>query len=78
MVQPMAYNKRKKKACKTVLYCKIKERRKTGGEWLIGAHTQKDNLPFNCNNTTQRRVRRLLMRVKARRRVGALARINGG
>ena len=41
---------------------------------LIGAHIQNiRTLPFNCNNTAQdtrqRRVKRLLMRVKARRLV---------
>ena len=32
----MAWNKRKKKACKTALYGKIKD----VGEWLLGAHTE--------------------------------------
>ena len=43
--------KERKKTCKTVLYSKIKERRETGGEWLIGAHTQ------NCNNATQEKTK---------------------
>ena len=30
-----------KKVCKTALYGKITERRETGGEWLIGAHTHR-------------------------------------
>ena len=56
------------------LYGKIKERRETGGEWLIGANTQ--NIPYlsiiaTQHKTRKRRVRRLLMRVKASR-----ARIN--
>ena len=58
------------KACKTALYGEIKERRQTGGEWLIGAHTQ--NIPYLLLVTTQdkrqRRIRCLLMRVKAPRR----------
>ena len=29
----------------TVLYGKLKERRETGGEWLIGAKTQ--NIPYH-------------------------------
>ena len=42
-----------KKACKTALYGKIKERTETGVAWLIGAHIQSiDTLPFNCNNAT--------------------------
>ena len=43
-----------------------------GSEWFIGAHKQNHTLPFNCKNKAQdkkRRVRRLLMRVKARRPV---------
>ena len=53
----------------TALYGKIKERR---GEWLIGANTQ--NVPYlvipaTQHKTRQRRVRRLLIRVKACRRV---------
>ena len=39
------------KACKTALYGEIKERRQTGGEWLIGAHTQ--NIPYLLLVTTQ-------------------------
>ena len=32
----------------------MKERRQTGGEWLIGGHTENiSTLPFNCNNKTQ-------------------------
>ena len=55
----------------TALYGKIKERR---GEWLIGANTQ--NVPYFSivaiqHKTRQRRVRRLLIRVKARSRAGA-------
>ena len=51
------------------LYGKIKERR---GEWLIGANTQ--NVPFlsivpTQHQTRQRRKKRLLIRVKARRLV---------
>ena len=50
----------------TASYGKINERR---GEWLIGANTQ--NIPYlsfvaTQHKTRQRRVRRLLMRVKAR------------
>ena len=52
------------------LYGKIKERR---GEWLIGANTQ--NVPYLSivaiqHETRQRRVRRLLISVKARRLAG--------
>ena len=55
----------------TALYGKIKKSR---GEWLIGANTQ--NIPYlsivaTQDKIRQRRVRRLLMRVKARRRAGA-------
>ena len=55
----------------TALYGKIKERR---GELLIGANTQ--NVPYLSiveiqHKTRQRRVRRLLIRVKARSRAGA-------
>ena len=75
----------------TALYGKIKERR---GERLIGANTQ--NIPYlsivaTQHKTRQRRIRRLSIRVKARRRVrrvliigkacrhaGAQARINDG
>ena len=32
--------KKKKKACKTALYCKTKETAETGGKCFIGAHTQ--------------------------------------
>ena len=50
----------------TASYGKINKRR---GEWLIGANTQ--NIPYlsvvaTQHKTRQRRVRRLLMRVKAR------------
>ena len=63
----------------TALYGKIKERR---DEWLIVANTQ--NIPYLSivtayHKTRQRRIRRLLMRVKVHRRarsVGAQARIN--
>ena len=53
----------------TALYGKIKERR---GEWLIGANTQ--NVPYlsivgTQHKTRQRRVKLLLIRVKAHRRV---------
>ena len=58
----------------TALYGKIKERRKTRGECLIGVSTQ--NIPYlsivaTQDKTRQKRTRRLLMRVKARK-----ARIN--
>ena len=48
---------------------KIKGRRETRSEWLIGVHTQ--NIPYlsivtTQHNTRQRHLRRLLMRVKAR------------
>ena len=55
----------------TALYGKIKERR---GEWLIGANTQ--NVPYlsilstQQNKTRQRRARRLLISIKARRHAG--------
>ena len=60
----------------TALYGEIKENRETGGEWLIGANTQ--DIPYfsivaTQDKTRQRRVRRLLMRVKTRK-----ARINDG
>ena len=60
---------KKKKAFKTALYGEIKDRRETKSEWLIGVHTQ--NILYLSIVTTQhsirqRRVRRLLMRVKAR------------
>ena len=63
-----------KKACKTTLYGKIKERREMGAEWLIGAHMQ--SISYLSTVTTQhksrqRGVRRLLIRVKARGRTGA-------
>ena len=59
---------KKKKAFKTALYGEIKDRRETKSEWLIGEHTQ--NVLYLSIVTTQhsirqRRVRRLLMRVKA-------------
>ena len=57
----------------TALYGKIKERRETGNEWLIGANTQ--NITYLSIVTTQQsRVRFLLMRIetrKARRCAGA-------
>ena len=51
----------------TAVYGKIKESRETGGEWIIGTNTQ--NIPYfsivaTQHKTNQRRVRRLLMRVK--------------
>ena len=54
----------------TALYGKIKERT---GEWLIEAKTQ--NVPYlsivaTQHKTMQRRIRRLLIRVKARRPAG--------
>ena len=54
----------------TALYGKVRERR---GEWLTGAKTQ--NVPYfsiiaTQHKTRQRRVRHLLIRVKARRRAG--------
>ena len=60
----------------TALYDKIKERK---GEWLIGANTQ--NMPYLSIVTTQhkrrqRRVRHLLIRIKARRCASAQTRIN--
>ena len=62
------------KACKKALYSEIKERRQIGGEWLIGAHTK--NIPYlslvpTPDKTRQRRIRCLLMRVKAPRRESA-------
>ena len=64
----------KKNSCKAALFGKTEKKRETGGEWLIGAHTQNN---FNINlsvvttqqKTGQRRVGRLLMRVKSCRRV---------
>ena len=52
------------------IYGKIKEIRQTCGEWLTGANTQ--NIPYfsivaTKYKTRQRRVRRLLMRIQARR-----------
>ena len=35
----------------TALYGKIKEIRKTGGQWWIGGNTH--NVPFYCNNSTE-------------------------
>ena len=78
----------KEKACQTALYDKIKERRETGGEWLIGARAQ--NVPFICSYTTQdkikarkapidearMRVRRKLMMEKAHRRVRRVSMID--
>ena len=54
----------------TALYGKIKERRETEGKWLIGANTQ--NIAYlsivaTQHKTRQKRVRRLLMWVKARK-----------
>ena len=46
--------KERKKACKTALYDKIKERIERGDDLLIGAHTQNTGIvPFNSNNVTQ-------------------------
>ena len=39
----------------TVLYGKLKERRETGGEWLIGAKTQ--NIPYLSIAATQHNTR---------------------
>ena len=47
--------KRKKKACETALYGKIKERRETKGEWLTGVHTQ--NVLYLLIVTTQNKTR---------------------
>ena len=65
---------KEKRACKAVLYDKIKERRGTDSEWLIGVHTQ--NIPYLSTVTTQHKtkqgqVRSLLMRVKASMRASA-------
>ena len=53
----------------TASYGKTKESREMGGEWLIGANTQ-NILYFSIvviqHKTTQRRVKRLLMRLEAR------------
>ena len=65
---------KERKGCKTTLYSKIKVRRETGSsKWLIGAHIQNIGTlpPYLSIKTTQnkkrqRRVRRQLMRVKAR------------
>ena len=59
------------KSMQTALYGKKEERR---GEWLIGANTQ--NGPYlsivaTQHKTRQRRVRRLLIGVKAHRRADA-------
>ena len=59
--------KERKKIMQTALYGKIKERR---GEWLIGANTK--NVPYASivatqHKTRQRRVKHLLIKVKARR-----------
>ena len=44
--------KARKHVCKTALHGKIKERRETKGEWLIGVLTQIVKCkPFNCNQT---------------------------
>ena len=55
------------------MYGKIKQRRHTGCEWLIGVYTQ--NTPYlstvpSQHKTRQRRVRDLLRRIKARRHAG--------
>ena len=52
----------------TTLYGKIKQWRKTGGEWLIGGDTRK--IPFNCSNTRQDKIKARKARIndgKARR-----------
>ena len=41
-----------------------KKEERDGGEWLIGVHTQ--IIPYLSTVTTQDKIRRLLMRVKAR------------
>ena len=54
----------------TTLYGKLKQRRKRGGEWLIGRDTR--NIPFSCSNTTQDKIKTRKARindVKARRHV---------
>ena len=64
--------KKEKKTCKSTLHGKIKEG-KDRGKFLIKAHTQK--IPYlstvtRQHMTRQRRVRSLLMSVKAFRHVG--------
>ena len=51
----MAWNKKKKKACKTAPQGKIKEGRKTSGEWLIGVQTQ--NVLYPSIVITQQKTR---------------------
>ena len=71
-------HKKDKKVGKTALYVKIKKRRETRAERLIGVHTQ--NIPYLSTVTTQHktkahkalmRIRHLFMRIKMRRCAGA-------
>lgn len=74
-----ALNERKKrsslKSTKITLYCERKVKRETTHDCLSGVHT---NVLYLSIETTQckkrqRRVRNLLLRVKARRHAGALS-----
>ena len=64
--------KKREKVCKTALHGKMKERRETWGEWLIGAHVQ--NIPYlltvtTQHNTRERHIKHLLIRVNVHRHV---------
>ena len=66
----MASNKGEK-AYKTALYGKLKESRERRGYMVNWSAHTKHTLPFNYNNTRQRRVRCLLITVKAPKHAGA-------